>query len=146
MRIFLDTSALAKRYVEEPGSKELEDLFASIATEIFVSTLAFVEFASAMGRKLRNKEIEEAKAGEVIRELEKDWFEVFANIPLEDTLAEKAAAIALEYFLRSADSVHLASAQETGAELFVASDNKLIRVAQKMGINSYNPESGPYRC
>lgn len=146
MRIFLDTSALAKRYVEEPGSKELEDLFASISTEIFVSTLAFVEFASAMGRKLQNKEIEKAKAGEVIRELEKDWFEVFAKIPLEDTLAEKAAAIALEYLLKGADSVHLASAQETGVELFVASDNKLIRVAQKMGINSYNPESGPYRC
>jgi len=146
LRIFLDTSALAKRYVEEPGSEELEELLASIATEVFVSTLAFVELASAMGRKLRNKEIEKAKAGEVIRELEEDWFELFVKIPLEDTLAEKAAAIALEYFLKGADSVHLASAQETGAELFVASDNKLIRMAQKIGINSYNPESGPYRC
>lgn len=145
MRIFLDTSALAKRYVQEPGSAELEELFTSITSEIFISTLAFVEFASAMGRKLRNKEIAEAKVGEAIKELEKDWCEVFAKIPLEDTLAETAAAMALEYPLKGADAVHLASAEAIGAELFVASDNKLIRVAKKMGINSYNPETGSYK-
>ena len=145
MRIFCDTSALAKRYVQEPGSEELEKLFSSIATEIFISTLAFVEFASAMGRKLRNKEIATAKVSETIKELEEDWFEVFVKIPLEDMLAEKAAFIALEHSLKGADAVHLASAQVIGAELFIASDNKLIRAAEKMGINSYNPESGLYR-
>lgn len=145
MRIFLDTSALAKRYVQEPGSDELEELFASITTEIFISTLAFVEFASAMGRKLRNKEITKAKVGEAIKELEEDWYGVFTRIQLEDLLAETAAVLALEYSLKGADAVHLASAQVTGAELFVASDNKLIRVAKKMGMNSYNPESGSYK-
>jgi predicted nucleic acid-binding protein len=98
-----------------------------------------------MGRKLRNKEIAKAKVGEAIKELEEDWYEVFAKIPLEDMLAETAAAIALEHSLKGADAVHLASAQIIGVELFVASDNKLIRVAKKLGINSYNPESGPYR-
>lgn len=145
MRIFLDTSALAKRYVQEPGSEELEGLLARTATEIFISPLAFVEFASAIGRKLRNKEIAEARVSDAIKELEEDWHKVFAKIPLEDLLAETAAAIALEYSLKGADAAHLASAQITGAELFVASDNKLIRVAKKLGINSYNPESGPYK-
>jgi predicted nucleic acid-binding protein len=145
LRIFLDTSALAKRYVQEPGSGEVAELLAAITSEIFISTLAFVEFASAMGRKMRNKEIAEAEVGEAIKELEKDWYEVFTKIPLEDMLAETAAAIALEHSLKGADAVHLASAQVTSAELFVASDNRLIRVAKKMGINSYNPESGPYR-
>ena len=145
MRILLDTSALAKRYVQEPGSEELEQLLASITTEVFVSTLVFVQFASAMGRKFRDKEIAKVPASAAIRELEKDWYEVFIKIPLEDTLAETAASIALEYSLKGADAVHLASAKVAGAELFVASDNKLIRVAKKMGINSYNPESGSYK-
>jgi hypothetical protein len=145
LRVFLDTSALAKRYVQEPGSVELTELLTSITSEISISTLAFVEFASAMGRKLRNKEIAEAKVCEAIKELEKDWYEAFSKIPLEDMLAETAATIALEHSLKGADAVHLASAQVTGAELFVASDNKLIRVAKKMGINSYNPESGSFK-
>ncbi len=145
MRIFLDTSALAKRYVQEPGSGELMELLTSNTSEIFISTLAFVEFASAMGRKLRNKEIAEAEVTEAIEEFEKDWHQVFAKIPLEDMLAETASAIALQYSLKGADAVHLASAQVAGAELFVASDNRLLRVVKKMGINSYNSESGPYR-
>lgn len=145
MRIFLDTSALAKRYVQEPGSGELTELLTSNTSEIFISTLAFVEFASAMGRKLRNKEIAEAEVTEAIEEFEKDWHQVFAKIPLEDMLAETASAIALQYSLKGADAVHLASAQVAGAELFVASDNRLLRVVKKMGINSYNSESGPYR-
>ena len=144
MRIFLDTSALAKRYVQEPGSEELEDLFSSFTVEIFISTLAFVEFASAMGRKLRDKEMTRAKVVKTIKELEKDWSEVFAKIPLEDMLAETAAALALEYSLKGADAVHLASANVADAELLVASDKKLIQAAKKMGINSYNPELGPF--
>jgi predicted nucleic acid-binding protein len=145
LRIFIDTSALAKRYVQELGSEELEELFSSFETEVFTSTLAFVEFASAMGRKLQNREIAEADVSEAIRELEDDWYEVFVKIPLEDILAEKAAAIALEHSLTGADAVHLAAAKVTDAELFVASDNKLIAVAKKIGINSYNPESGSYK-
>jgi predicted nucleic acid-binding protein len=145
LRIFLDTSALAKRYVQEPGSKELEKLFDSITPEVFISTLAFVEFAAAMGRKLRNKEIVRMKASQAIKELEEDWYNVFAKIPLDESLAETAASIALEYSLKGADAVHLASAQATSVELFVASDDRLIRVAKKLGIDSYNPECGFYK-
>ena len=145
MRVFCDTSALAKRYVQEPGSEELEELFSSVATEIFDSTLAFVEFASALGRKLRNKEMTKAEVGKAIKELEKDWSEVFTWIPLEDTLAEAASAIAFQHSLKGADAVQLASAREFGSELFIASDHRLIAAAKKIGINSYNPESGPYR-
>ena len=145
MRIFLDTSALAKRYVQEPGSKELEELFDSITPEVLISNLAFVEFAAAMGRKLRDKAIERMKASKAIKELEEDWYNVFAKIPLDESLAETAAALALEYSLKGADAVHLASAQVTSVELFVASDDRLIRVAKKMGIDSYNPECGSYK-
>jgi predicted nucleic acid-binding protein len=145
LRVFIDASALAKRYVQEPGSEELEEIFNSVATEIFVSTLSFVEFASAMGRKLCNKEMTKAEVGKAIKELEKDWSEVFAKIPLEDMLAETAAALALEYSLKGADAVHLASANVADAELFVASDKKLIRAAKKTGLNSYDPELGPFK-
>ena len=144
MKIFLDTSALAKRYVHEPGSEEMEDLLCSIATEVYVSTLAFVEFAAALGRKLRNKEIVKASASRAIEEIEKDWYDVFYKISLTDTLAESAASIALKYSLKGADAVHLASAKEINTELFVACDNQLIRAVKKMGINTYNPEAGPY--
>ena len=144
MRVFLDTSALAKRYIQEPGSEELGALLTTVSTEIIVSTLAFVEFASAMGRKLRDKEVPEAAVGDAIKELKQDWRHVVTKIPLEEALAQEAAAVALEYSLKGADAVHMASAHVLEADLFVASDNRLIRVAKEMGMEFYNPETGSY--
>lgn len=145
MNIFLDTSALAKRYVKEPGSKEVDDLFFSFAREVFVSTLSFVEFAAAIGRKLRNKEMAKRSAQRALRELETDWYNLFTRVPLSDTLAESAASLAVQYSLKGADAVHLATAVEVHADLFVAADNRLITVAEKVGIKSYNPEEGPFQ-
>jgi len=94
---------------------------------------------------LRDKEMTKIEVGRAIRELEKDWYEVFVKIQLEDMVAEKAAALALEYSLKGADAVHLASARASGVELFVASDEKLIHAAEDMGMAYYNPLSGSYR-
>ncbi len=145
MKIFLDTSTLAKRYVQEPGSEELEDLFLSSVKEAFVSTLAFAEFAAAIGKKLRKKEIPEEHASKSMRELERDWEGLFLKIPLTDELAVSAASLAVKYPLTGADAVHLASALAVDAELFVASDSLLISAAEKIGIKAYNPAAGLLR-
>lgn len=145
MKIFLDTSALAKRYVQEPGSDELGALFVSVATEVIISTLAFAEFAAAIGKKLRNKEISKKSGTNAIKELEKDWYNMFAKVPLTETLAESAASMAIQYSLKGAAAVHLASALAVSADLFVASDKNLIIAAKKVGIKPYNPEAGLFQ-
>ncbi|MCK4495832.1 MAG: type II toxin-antitoxin system VapC family toxin [Candidatus Aminicenantes bacterium] len=146
MKILLDTSTLAKRYVQELGSEELEDLFFSVVKEVFVSTLALAEFAAAIGRKLRNKEMLEKSASKAMRELEKDWNGLFKKIPLTEDLAMSAASLAIQYPLKGADAIHLASAIAVGADLFVVSDNMLVSVAEKIGIKTYNPIAGRFQC
>ncbi|MCK4432102.1 MAG: type II toxin-antitoxin system VapC family toxin [Candidatus Aminicenantes bacterium] len=146
MKILLDTSTLAKRYVQELGSEELEDLFFSVVKEVFVSTLALAEFAAAIGRKLRNKDMLEKSASKAMREFEKDWGGLFKKIPLTEDLAMSAASLAIQYPLKGADAIHLASAIAVGADLFVVSDNMLVSVAEKIGIKTYNPIAGRFQC
>jgi predicted nucleic acid-binding protein len=52
MRVFFDTSAFVKRYVEEPGSDEVQALLGD-AEQIVVSVLCLPECASALRRLLR---------------------------------------------------------------------------------------------
>lgn len=146
MKILLDTSTLAKRYVQELGSEELEDLFFSVVKEVFVSALALAEFAAAIGRKLRNKDMLEKSASKAMREFEKDWGGLFKKIPLTEDLAMSAASLAIQYPLKGADAIHLASAIAVGADLFVVSDNMLVSVAEKIGIKTYNPIAGRFQC
>ena len=144
MRVFLDTSALAKRYVQEPGSEELEHLFFNVATEMIVSTLSMPEFSSAIGRKVRDRELLKESAIHALREFEHDWKNLFIKIPLTEKIALSASKLTIQYYLKSADAVHLETAVMVDAELFVASDQQLISVAEKVGLNPYDPTQGPY--
>ena len=143
MKVYVDTSALAKRYVQEPGSKELEDLFFRVITSLFVSTLAYPEFSAAIGRKLRNSELNKDDATKAVSEFEMDWYGLFETISVTKQLAESAASLAIQYGLKGADAIHLATALVSGADLFVVSDVQLIRVAEEVSIRTYNPVSGP---
>lgn len=144
MKVFIDTSSLAKRYVQEPGSEELEEFFHSVVKDVYISTLAIVEFSAAMGRKIRNKEVKEKAGAYAIQEFEEDCQGWFNKIPLTNDLAESAASFAILHPMRGSDAVHLSSAVICGADLFVTSDENLIKSARKIGIRPYNPVAGFY--
>ena len=145
MKIFLDTSALAKRYIQEPGSEELEDLFCTVATDVFVSTLAFPEFSAALGRKIRYQEIAAEAATNAMKEFEQDWYNLFIKIDLTDTIASSASSLALEYPLKGADAVHLAIAISAKTALFVVSDNQLLKVSGELDLKAYDPSKGSFQ-
>jgi predicted nucleic acid-binding protein len=56
---FLDTSALAKLYHQEPGSESVEAWAADDTVLLWVSDLARAEFHSALIRKVREGDVTE---------------------------------------------------------------------------------------
>ena len=56
MRTFFDSSAFAKRYVEEPGSRAVDSL-CSHATELALSVVCIPEIISAMNRLMREGQL-----------------------------------------------------------------------------------------
>ncbi len=67
MKAFLDTSSLIKLYHTEVGSDFVMNALSQEITEIFLSELAILEFRSALWKKMREKEIKENTAIEVIK-------------------------------------------------------------------------------
>lgn len=60
MKFFLDTSSLIKLYHREEGTTDLENLFSKQEiTEVFLSEISKIEFASTIWKKIRTKEITE---------------------------------------------------------------------------------------
>jgi len=67
MKIFLDTSSLIKLYHEEIGTDLLDQLFEdNLVDEIFLSDIAKVEFASAIWKKVRTKDLTPEEATSII--------------------------------------------------------------------------------
>jgi len=57
MRLFFDSSAFAKRFIEEAGSQKIEELCQK-ASEVGLSVICFPEIISALNRRLRERERE----------------------------------------------------------------------------------------
>lgn len=130
MKAFLDTSSLIKLYHQEEGSDSITKAISNDVEEIFLSELAVLEFRSAIWKKIREKEIEETAAMEVMSCFHSDH-DNFQWILLESDTVESAAHLLMKYGkngLRTLDSLQLAAALTLKDEecIFLTSD-KLLR-------------------
>lgn len=130
MRVFIDTSSLFKRYIQEDGSSELEPIF-QLASEIVVSPVTWLEFNAALYRRSNNKPLTPAQVSWTISEAEKD-FEAYSRIDWNENLEEKAVEIMQKFSLKTLDAIQLASGVLSKADIFVTSDKKLFKEANKV--------------
>lgn len=135
MKTFLDSSAFAKRFVEEAGSDKVEQTCAQ-ASELGLSVICVPEIISALNRRLRERSLTDVQ------------YETAKNQLLEDVrdadiinLAVPVLSSAINVLetnpVRAMDALHIACALEWGAELFVSSDLKQIRAARRAGLRTH---------
>ena len=136
---FIDTSALFKRYIPEPGTDELDNILNQEGI-FYISELSIIEVISNLKRK---NEI----SGEINEELyEKIKSEFFNDIAEEkirtarissDTIIE-AINIIDQNYVTPIDSLQLSAAvqikSEWGNVVFICSDEKLGNLAEKHGL------------
>jgi predicted nucleic acid-binding protein len=134
---YFDTSALIKRFVEEPGSKRVD---AVLAREPIVATskVAYAEIHAGLARKLREKALTTAAYRTTSRTFDSDW-RAYLRVDLADPLLLIIRDLVRRHPLRGFDAIHLASAirlqQQLGEEIrIVASDERLLAAAEEEGI------------
>jgi len=86
MRAFIDTSSLFKKYIEENGSKKLEELLGSVS-EIIIAPITILEVNSILERRLKEKSINSLDAKWIEKEFLRDY-DISALLNLMITLFE----------------------------------------------------------
>ena len=138
MIVYLDASALVKRYVAEAGSPEVEALIGE-AQAIGTAVISRAEVAAALAKAVRIGLVAREAGAKVLQAFNADW-EHLVRLQLGEPLVARAAALAWEHGLRGYDSVHLASAlawsESLGETLAVATyDRELWRGARASGLS-----------
>jgi predicted nucleic acid-binding protein len=134
VRTFFDSSAFAKRYIEESGSSAVDDLCA-IATELAICVICIPEIISALNRRLRERLLKHQEYMAAKQFLSADVRDVVVINLVPEVISK--CTLLLEYNpIRAMDALHLASAIEWGAELFVSSDRKQLAAAKKAGLRT----------
>jgi len=134
MIIYIDASALVKRYIAEAGSEEVKDLIAQ-AEVVGTGIISRAEVPAAISRAVRSNIITVTTGTSAIRSFEYDW-ENLVRLQIDNNIAAKAGAIAWKLGLRGYDAVHLASAlfwgDMLGEQITLATfDKELWASAQK---------------
>jgi predicted nucleic acid-binding protein len=114
MILYLDTSALIKRYVVESGSQEVNFLIQQ-ADFVGSALLTRVEMASALTKAIRLNWVNAKDAEIAWQDFLSDW-QSFARLSITSVLVDYASRVAWEYGLRGYDATHFAAAliwQET---------------------------------
>lgn len=134
MKLYLDSSAFAKRFVEEPGSREVEDLCAQ-AEELCLSVICVPEIISALNRRLREKALTRAEYARTKRRLSEDVRDAFI-VNLTPAVVQTCVAVLEASPVRTIDAVHIASAIEWHADLFVSADHRQTAAAGRAGLGT----------
>lgn len=144
MRIFLDTSYLFKLYHREAGTVKIEHIFSQgKVTEVYLSEITKVEFASSIWKKVRTGEITELEAITTLQLFERDSNK-YTFVATNSIIIEQARNLVTKYGikgLRTLDGIQLSSAIALAAavELFVTSDNLLNSFLKEEGLQTENP-------
>jgi len=134
MRIFFDSSAFAKRYIEEPGSEKVENLCAQ-ATMLGVSSICLPEIISGLCR-LRRDSILTKNQYEATKEALLRDFEDIEVCNITPTVIGQTIQILEINTLRTLDALHIGCASEWKADVFVSSDLRQVEAAKKTGLET----------
>lgn len=133
--VYLDTSALLKRYVPELNSTAFEQ-FLQGSVPATISRLAFVEVRSALARKRREKHINADRERAAAAELRQDVLDGLLIVaPAEDRHFVEAMRL-IEHLadlpLRTLDALHLSLAQDMGAHALATADDIMAKAANRL--------------
>jgi len=108
MNLYLDASALVKRYVEEVSSDDVLDWMdaAEISGMVLVTR---AEVAAAIMRASRLRIISTQEIQQSLAKFRDEWFS-FQRLPVTEPMIASADRLACEFGLRSYGAVHLAAA------------------------------------
>jgi predicted nucleic acid-binding protein len=133
---YVDTSALAKWYISEPGSDDFET-FIRRFSQVVISRLSVVELRCLLARRYR--------AGDITRRVADGAFALFEDDVRHGhlevrPLSDQHALVALDLLrilsahpLRTLDALHLATARATGSRILATADRILARSAADLG-------------
>lgn len=152
---FFDSSAIVKRYVNEPGSAWVRLVCEAVEPEtraklntIMLGEITVVEITAAFAKRIhKTKDLHQDEGADIYKLFLKHLTEEYEIAPLTSAVILEARSFAWKHALRAYDAVQLAVALHASYALeqfetelvFVCSDNALVQAARAEGLAVENP-------
>ena len=136
--MYFDTSYIAKFYFNEPESPRVRELVRK-ADAIYSSLWALAEFHAVLHRSVREGASTRRAARELALRFSQHIEDGLWNlVPVNEALLRRTSALMVsaprDLFIRTADAVHLTTAQELGERDVWTNDRHMLAAAAYFGL------------
>jgi hypothetical protein len=131
--VYLDTSALAKRYIIEPDAESMNRLIAQNQGRLFTSIVTYAEILSVFARCWRQRRISSRQFRAQNRAFLAEWSALHV-VDLSFQVIQPAGRVIERHRLRAYDAVQLCSALWLGRPVFATFDARLRQAAAAEGL------------
>lgn len=148
---FLDTSAIVKRYVQEPGTTWIRGLTRRGAPDpIYLARVTLVEVSSAITRRSRGGSVGAPQAAALLARFRQHFHGRYVTVEITSSLWDAAARLAERHALRAYDAVQLAAAIDIshrsqasglGPITLISADQQLNAAALAEGLGVDDPNN-----
>ena len=131
---YIDTSALIKRYLPEPGSDAFDDFCDLPSLDRIICALGGNEFTGVLQRRVRNGEITARQASAVRERFLSDLYSGgWRMVQIGPDIYSKASELLIHLAapLATLDALHLACALQHDAAALATADRQLATAARK---------------
>lgn len=134
--VYLDTSVVVALCTPEADSDRVESILAELIEPLSISEWTSVEFTSAIGLKVRNRELSESLARRALA----DYYEAFEPGVTVFTPSREDYVRAAWYLqdlksgLRSGDALHAAVAENNRATRLLTLDKVFVKAAREISV------------
>jgi hypothetical protein len=134
MKLVVDSSSLAKRYVQEFGSEKLDSLLQN-ASELALCIILVPEIVSGLNRRIREGALAIKDYRAARKQLLNDVRDA-TILQITPSVISHSVKLLENNVLRAMDALHVACALEWQADLFVTSDRRQSIAAQNAGLRT----------
>jgi len=152
--VYLDTSSIVKRYIEEKGSEVVDKVYEESEAGRISTAFSVWNIGEVLGvlDRYRTRELISAKEFETaLRDLISESMKMIRLnalqvLPITSTSLLESWLLVLKHHIYEADALQISSSKESHCDLFMGADNRLIQAALEEGINAINIESEPRKA
>src|SRR3989339_1265992 len=134
MKLVVDSSAFAKRYVLEDGSERLDRLLQQ-ASQLALCAILVPEIISGLNRRLREQVLTPDDYRKAKKQLMNDIHDAII-LQITPAVISRAVKLLENNVLRAMDALHVACALEWQAELFISADIRQVEAAKNAGLHT----------
>ena len=150
--VYLDSSSIVKRYVEEKGSDLIDQVYSKseageqrIAFSLWNIGEAIGVFDRYLSRRLISlEEFATARSDLVSETLKLSRLESLVVLPVTSEVLVQSWTYVVKHHIYEADALQISSGKEVDCVLFLGADKRLIEAASAEGLNAVDVESAQH--